>query len=82
VTFHLQGHVNEGRHKVIRSNETKRENRIRLKEDFKKLNKRKVFFSWKKDDDVKVNYIWLTEKTQGAAVENKTFVVRSRSINF
>jgi hypothetical protein len=48
VTFHSQGHVDEGRHNVLRYNETrKRKSRIRLKED----KQRKVFFY--KDNDVK-----------------------------
>jgi hypothetical protein len=42
VTFHSQGHVDGGCHKVIRCNEKK--NLIRLKEDFKKVNKGKFFF--------------------------------------
>jgi hypothetical protein len=45
VTFHPQGHVDEGHHKVLRCNETrKREIRIRLNEDLKKINKGKIFF--------------------------------------
>jgi hypothetical protein len=44
VTFHSQGHVDEGRHNVLRYNETrKRESRIRLKEHKKKLTKESFF---------------------------------------
>jgi hypothetical protein len=45
---------------------------IQLKEDYRNK-QRKVFFSWKKDNAVKVKFIWLTENTQGTGVENKTF---------
>jgi hypothetical protein len=41
-----------------------------LKEDFKKVNKGK-FFSWEKDNDVKVKCIRSTEKRLGAAVKTK-----------
>jgi hypothetical protein len=70
VTFHPQGHVDEGRHKVIRCNE---KTKYPIKRRLKKINKGKFFFSWKKDNAVKVKFIWLTENTQGTGVENKTF---------
>jgi hypothetical protein len=41
-----------------------------LKEDFKKVSIGK-FFSWEKDNDVKVKCIRSTEKRQGAAVKTK-----------
>jgi hypothetical protein len=42
-----------------------------LKKDLNKI-KKESFFSWKKDNAVKVKCIWSTEKTQGTR-ENKTF---------
>jgi hypothetical protein len=81
VTFHPQGHVDEGTPQGC-TMLTKKRRSYSIVRRLKKLNKGKFFFSWKKDNDVKVKCIWSTEKTQGAAVENKTFVVRWRSINF
>jgi hypothetical protein len=69
VTVHSQGLVDGGCLKVIRCNEKK--NRFRLKENFKKVNKGKFFFSWIQDNDVKVKCIWSTEKTQGQLWKTK-----------
>jgi hypothetical protein len=58
----------------------KRKKRIHLKEE--KKNKAKLFFfTWKKDNDAKVKCIWSAEKTQGAAVKNKTFENMWRSFS-
>jgi hypothetical protein len=47
----------------------------------KKKQSKVFFFTWKKDNDAKVKCIWSAEKTQGAAVKNKTFENMWRSFS-
>jgi hypothetical protein len=62
VTFYPQEHVDEGRYKVVRCETRKRKTSYSFKGRFKKNNVTKVFFSCKKDNDVKVK---LTQTTRG-----------------